>query len=83
VQLWWFLTNLGDMVMTTSIMNVLKPGTYINGAGETVETYTQVAVAFTHKAGNGCTVKIPEGVFLTGDILVVPQKERVSNTYDS
>jgi len=68
--------------MTTSIMNVLKPSSYVNGDGKEITTFTQVAVAFPHKDGGGCTVKIPEGVYLTGEIIVLPRTEKASNHHN-
>ena len=58
--------------------NVLKSETFTDGNGEEQSQYTRVGVAFPHNSGNGITLKITDGISVTGDLVVLPPKPKTA-----
>ena len=54
--------------MANKVMNVCKARQYESN-GEQKTSYTQVATAIAHSTGGGFTLHVPDGVFVTGELL--------------
>lgn len=59
--------------------NIIVPEEYENkSTGEVKTQYHRVGVAFQNKQG-GFNCKLPQGIALTGDFIILPRKERAAD----
>lgn len=58
--------------MTT--FNVLKPNTYTDSEGEEQTSFFKVGTAVKHSSGKGYNLYIPDGINVSGELVLLPPK---------
>lgn len=58
--------------------NVVVPREYTDGNGEVKTEWLRVGVAFPNQHG-GFNCKLPAGIGLTGDFIILPRKDRAED----
>lgn len=65
----------------SKVMSVFKVvETPSKKTGENDKHWYTVAVAFSHAEGGGFNIEIPDGVALTGKLVVLPPKKKTGKT---
>ena len=59
--------------------NVLKPENFVDSNEEEQTQFTKVGVAFPHNSGRGLTLKITDGISVSGDLVILPPKPKADN----
>lgn len=59
----------------TKTYNIIVPREYTNGNGEVKTEWLRAGVAFQNQQG-GFNCKLPAGIGLTGDFVILPRKDR-------
>lgn len=59
--------------------NVLKTENFVDSHEQEQTQFTKVGVAFPHSSGRGLTLKITDGISVTGDLVILPPKSKADN----
>ncbi|WP_149541477.1 hypothetical protein [Siccirubricoccus phaeus] len=64
------------------LFNVLKPKTYVGKDRKQRTTLVSIATAYPIKDGTGISFTLPDGVSISGEVVILPRDRKESDAED-